>query len=304
MSRWLRGPGAVPIREPAVAGSFYPAAADRLNAVVHELLRAAARLPAMDGPAAAGLPAGLLVPHAGLTYSGVTAAAAWGRLAGLPGPEPLVVILLGTNHGAGWLDGVAAWSSGTWRTPLGPCAVDERLAADVVALGAPFVVDLDAHEMEHSIEVQLPLLQVVAPDVRIVPLSVSCRGPWAVDAGSRLGELIASRRAAGEPVMLAISTDMAHYPAATASQRVTETLLPPILAMDAAELADREAAVRASGTRGLACGMCGIEPAVLGLAALRAMGATRATRLASATSADAGGPADRTVGYLSVRFDA
>jgi AmmeMemoRadiSam system protein B len=80
-------------------------------------------------------------------------------------------------------------------------------------------------------------------------------------------------------------------------------LLPPILAVDAAELGEREAAVRGAGTRGLACGMCGIEPAVLGLSALRAMGAVRAVRLASSTSADAGGPPDRTVGYLAVRFD-
>ena len=98
MSRWAHGPGAVPVREPAVAGSFYPAAADRLDAMVHGLLREAARLPGVDEPAVTGLPAGLLVPHAGLTYSGVTAAAAWGRLAGFAGPEPVVVIVLGTNH--------------------------------------------------------------------------------------------------------------------------------------------------------------------------------------------------------------
>ncbi len=105
-------------------------------------------------------------------------------------------------------------------------------------------------------------------------------------------------------MVLAISTDMAHYPSAAVSERVTEVLLPSILAMDASDLAGREAAVRDAGTPGLACGMCGIEPAVLGLAALSATGATRATRLAAATSADAGGPPDRTVGYLAVRFDA
>ncbi|MEW6224703.1 MAG: AmmeMemoRadiSam system protein B [Chloroflexota bacterium] len=311
MTRWADAPVSGPRREPAVAGSFYPAAEDRLRGLVDDCLRAAARLPAIDEPAPGVVPAGILVPHAGLMYSGVTAAAAWSRLAAVRGASPAgagapppLVVLLGTNHGAAWLDGVAAWPSGAWRTPLGDSAVDEDLAAAVVALGPPYLVDREAHELEHSLEVQLPLLQAVSPGGRIVPLSVSCRGPWAVDAGWRLGELLAGRRASGEPVVLAISTDMAHYPAAAACERVTEALLPSILAVDADDLADREDAVRSSGIRGLACGMCGIEPAVLGLAALRAMGATRAVRLASATSADAGGPADRTVGYLAVRFDA
>jgi AmmeMemoRadiSam system protein B len=88
---------------------------------------------------------------------------------------------------------------------------------------------------------------------------------------------------------------------------VTERLWPAIAAVDPLGLAREEAAVREAGVggiRGVACGMCGIEPAVLGLAALRAMGASRGTLLAASNSADAGGPPDRTVGYLAVRFDA
>jgi AmmeMemoRadiSam system protein B len=97
---------------------------------------------------------------------------------------------------------------------------------------------------------------------------------------------------------------MAHYPPADACARVTEALLPTILGLDAARLASLEENMRVAGIRGLACGMCGIEPAVLGLAALRAMGAMAGTMLAASTSADAGGSPDRTVGYLAVRFDA
>lgn len=68
-------------------------------------------------------------------------------------------------------------------------------------------------------------------------------------------------------------------------------------------LARRESTIREAHLPGLVCGMCGIEPTVLGLAALRQMGAISATRLGTATSADTGGPSDRTVGYLAVRFD-
>ena len=313
-----------PVRPPAVAGSFYPGPAGELRRLVDALFAAAADLPgaqAGEPGASAGdadhpdrpvLPMGLLVPHAGLVYSGVPAAAGWACVGSQslrrdgPGPgDHLAVVLLGTNHRAGWLDGVGAWEDGAWAVPTGEVEVDSALAAEVVALGSPFEVDRAAHRGEHSLEVQLPLLMAVAPGARIVPLAVSAGTGWrAIVAGERLGRLLAGRRAAGDRIVLAISSDMAHYPPAGACARATETLLPAILGLDAARLASLEADLRVAGIRGFACGMCGIEPAVVGLAALRAMGATTGTVLAASTSADAGGPSDHTVGYLAARFDA
>ena len=93
------------------------------------------------------------------------------------------------------------------------------------------------------------------------------------------------------------------YPPADAAIRVTQELLPAIEGLLPEELARAEAAERgANAGPGLVCGMCGIEPAVLGLAALRAMGATSGLALASATSADAGADPHRAVGYLSAVF--
>ncbi len=314
-----------PVRPPAVAGSFYPGAPGELSQLVDALFAAAADLPGSQAgkPGAPAddadrpdLPIGILVPHAGLVYSGVPAAAAWACLrtpsgdTGDPGGtadtgDPLVVVLLGTNHRAGWLDGVGAWEAGAWAVPSDEVQVDAALAAEIVALGTPFLVDRDAHRDEHSLEVQLPLLAASAPSARIVPLAVSAgTGRRAIEAGARLGRLLATRRASGARIVLAISSDMAHYPPAGACVRATEALLPAILGLDPAALAANEAEMRVAGIRGLACGMCGIEPAVLGLAALRAMGATAGTVLAASTSADAGGPPDRTVGYLAARFDA
>ncbi len=297
------------VRAPAVAGTFYPGSPGELRDLVDAAFDAAARLPSARAAAAAhpGLPLGILVPHAGLVYSGVPAAAAWASLLDpLPGPgvpDPVVVIL-GTNHGAGWLDGVGAWETGAWATPGVVSVVDDGLASDIVDLGRPFSVDRDAHRREHSIEVQLPLLATVTPAARFVPLAVSTgTGAAAIEAGLRLGRLLGERLAAGDRVVLAISTDMAHYPPTRACARATEALLPAILDLDPVQLADLERGLRDAGIRGLACGMCGIEPAVLGLAALRAMGATSGTALAASTSADAGGPPDSTVGYLAVRFD-
>ena len=295
------------VRPPFVAGTFYPAAADGLLGLVARQLRDAERR--FTDPGHATAPAGLLVPHAGLQYSGVVAAAAWRTLVAAavrpeePGP-PLTVVLLGTNHGAGWLDGIGVWNRGAWSSPLGEVPSTRTWPRRSPISGPPFTIDLEAHLGEHSIEVQLPFLQVVAPTARIVPLAVSAGvGQVAIDAGDRLGRLLASRRAAGDRIVLAISTDMAHYPPAREAALVTSHLQAAILAGDPEVLAADEQGSRTLGLPGLVCGMCGIEPAVVGLAALKAMGTARGTALASATSADAGGPSARTVGYLAVRFD-
>jgi len=294
-------------RAPAVAGTFYPSSRDQLRSLVVRQLDRERRPDRLSGLVPSPAPLGLLVPHAGLAYSGLVAAAAWQLLEarterGLSS-TPLSVVILGTNHRASWLDGIGAWDRGSWRTPLGETVVDAELAAEIVGLGAPYVVDREAHAAEHSIEVQLPFLQVVTPAARIVPLAVATGvGRPELDAGTRLGALLGRRRRGGSRVVLAISTDMAHYPSDRDAAAVTDELLPRIADIDAAALAAREAETRARGIPGLACGMCGVEPAVVGLAALRAAGAVRAEALAAATSAAAGGSADHTVGYLGVAF--
>ncbi len=291
----MREPGTA-LRLPAVAGAFYPAGETALRALV------AACLAEAGAPPPGGLASGVLVPHAGLVYSGTVAAAGWATML-LDAASAPTIVVLGTNHSARF-DGVAVFEAGLWRTPLGDVSVDADLAARILALDAPFGGGRLAHRDEHSIEVQLPLLQVLRPEARIVPCSVAAgTGRAAVGAGARLGGLLAGLRAAGEDVLLAISTDMAHYPPHDEAVRVTQRLVPAITAVDGVGLAVRERVETQSGARGMACGMCGIQPAVLGLAALRAMGATGGTVVASATSADAGSAPDRTVGYLAVVFN-
>jgi len=283
------------VRLPAVAGSFYPARQESIRGVVDACLANAPE------PSLGERPIGVLVPHAGLVYSGTVAAAGWRSLLRDAGVDPTVVIL-GTNHSAS-LDGVAVFEAGAWRTPLGDVAVDAEVAGRILALGRPYAAGREAHRDEHSIEVQLPIVASLRPHARIVPCSVAAgTGHQAVDAGRRLGSLLAALRAGGREVLLAISTDMAHYPAHDESVRVTERLAPSIVALDPVALAVLERSETRSGVRGMACGMCGIQPSVLGMAALRAMGAAGGTVVGAATSADAGASPDRTVGYLAVAF--
>jgi AmmeMemoRadiSam system protein B len=302
MARWRDGDAGSNVRPPAVSGLFYPGDARSLGAVVDRHLAQAGgpQGEPAAGSGIAGTLVGILVPHAGLQYSGGLAATAWARLAEDP---PDTVVILGTNHGAPWLRGIGAWTTGRWHTPLGEVDVDAETAGLVLGLGLPFIADPDAHLGEHSIEVQLPYLYRVAPTARIVPLATSTgTGHAAIQAGERLGTFLAERRAGGARLVLAISSDTAHYPADADARRVNERLVPALAEVDADALREADDDLMSAGIRGLACSMCGIEPTVVGLAALRAMGATSGRVLASATSADAGGGLDRTVGYLAVAF--
>jgi AmmeMemoRadiSam system protein B len=284
-------------RSPAVAGTFYPAEPARLRAMVEELTTAAMATP-RPADLVPGALLGLLVPHAGLVYSGAVAALGW-TLAGEMGPA--TIVLAGTDHQA-WAAGVGVWTGGPWRTPLGEVPIDEGLATSIVSLGSPFAADDDAHLTEHSLEVQLPFLSTACPQARIVPLAVSPRLRTHARAGVMLGRLLAERRAAGERILLVASSDMAHYPPAAVCEKADAELLEPLLRLDADALNGLEARLQRDNLPGLVCGLCGIDPVRVVLAALVELGAVRGILLGAATSADAGGDPGRTVGYAAAAF--
>jgi MEMO1 family protein len=290
------------VRPPAHAGSFYPASPEALRRLVDAQLAEAAAQTAVMRPAVSR-PIGLVVPHAGLVYSGLVAASAWGLLRDEP---PDAIVIAGTNHYWPGLEGVAVWPSGAWGTPLGEVPVAASLAAEILMLGGPFEALAAAHRREHSIEVQLPFIVRGDPGVPIVPLLASFASPeGALSAGTVLGRLLAELRSGGMDVVLAASSDFAHYPPAAEAEAVTRSLVPPLLAMDGRELARREEAIRRSGRAGLACGMCGIEPVLFAVGAFGAMGLASGRLLAAGTSADVpGADPDRTVGYAAIAFEA
>ncbi len=273
------------VRPPAVAGRFYPADPTELRAVVATLLADARR----DRSGAPTAPfRAVIAPHAGYVYSGPTAARVFAH-ATIPG----LVIILAPNH-TGVSDakgGVSLWETGAFRTPLGEVAVDAGVAQALLDASQGLVgVDHGAHRGEHAVEVELPFLQMLRPDVRIVPLVIA----WdAWEPARRLGEILATLvRTAREPMLLLASSDLNHYEPAAVSEKKDAAALEAVRALDGDELLARCKRERIS--------MCGRGPAAVVLAAARAMGAQQAEVVDYRHSGWVSGDNGRVVGYAGV----
>ncbi len=228
------------------------------------------------------------MPHAGYIYSGRTAAAVFAQVT-IPG----LVIILAPNH-TGISDaegGVALWEAGAFRTPLGDVPIDAELAQALLEISRGVVsVDHEAHRAEHAVEVELPLLQMLRSDVRIVPL-VLAWDSWG--PAQQLGDVLAQLvRAAAEPVLLLASSDLNHYEPAAVSEAKDARALEAVTALDGEELLARCKRERIS--------MCGRGPAATVIAAARALGAERAEVVDYRHSGWVSGDNARVVGYAGV----
>ena len=271
-------------REPAVAGTFYPRAAAAVAAEAKALV---------TGDGAAPTPAIAVVsPHAGWMYSGALAGKLFASVA-----VPERVLVIAPNH-TGHGPRASIWSAddaaSTWQLPGLDVPIDAPFVASLLAEAPALRADRDAHEDEHAIEVLLPLIAVRQPGLRLAAIVL---GGQSFKECEALGAGIARavQRADG-PTLIVASSDMSHYLQDAEARAVDRLALAPLGAADARGLFDT---VRAHGIT-----MCGYIPATVALIAARALGATRATVVGYATSADAGGDRGRVVGYAAVRIDA
>jgi|SRR5271166_704336 len=270
------------VRQPAVAGRFYPANAQRLRAEVETYTTAPASASAESETKIRAL--GCVVPHAGYMYSGHVAGAVYRCI-----ELPRRYVILCPNH-TGMGEPLAVMSEGAWHTPLGDAPIDEGLAEQLKSHLPLLSEDQAAHRYEHALEVQLPFLQVLAPGFQFVPITV---GTSNFEVLSALGVVIGSVTAeTGEPVLVIASSDMNHHESESATRVKDRRAIDQLLALDPRGLYDVVQKENIS--------MCGYGPAVVMLTAARKLGATRAELIRYATSGDVSGDRDMVVGYAGV----
>ena len=188
----------VGVRPPAVAGQFYPDNPARLKLAIQKYLEDAV-------PPKGERPLAIVVPHAGYIYSGQICADAFRQAAGQPVD---VVVILGTNHTTAGFNRISVYPGGGYRTPLATTQVDETIAKALLEADKDCVAKTEVQSQEHSVEVQLPFVQVLFPSARIVPVVV---GEPDVSMCSRFGQVLATALK-GRNALIVASSDLYHYP--------------------------------------------------------------------------------------------
>jgi hypothetical protein len=264
------------IRPPAVAGRFYPGRPESLVRQLDDYLG--------NEPEKIESAVGCIVPHAGYMYSGHVAGAVFGRL-----PKRSTYIMLCPNH-TGRGAPLAIMSSGEWLTPLGRVPIDSAMARQLRRSCHLLMEDAEAHEDEHSLEVQLPFLQRSVGEFSFVPIAIGVGSYTTLES---LGHSIA--QAVGTnvgTVMLVASSDMNHYEPDGLTREKDRKAIDKILALDPPGLYE---VVRREDIS-----MCGYGPAIAMLNAAKDLGARHAELIKYATSADTSGEQDAVVGYAGI----
>jgi len=268
----------MPVRLPHVAGTFYPSDPEELKKYCESRLQPYPR---------AALARAVLLPHAGYFYSGDTASQVLRRVT-----VPSRVFLIGPNHYASGAE-FALCSQDEWATPLGNVAIDREFAVNLLGFSEEIREDDSAHRHEHSLEVEIPFLQIMNPQLKIIPLVVSTVD---LTAARRIAEACGRFLSSlGEKPLLVISSDMNHY------DTDTETRIKDRYALDAILSLDAEALVKAVRSHRIT--MCGFLPVYMLLIMKDVLGISKATLVDYRTSADATGEKERVVGYAGIIFE-
>jgi len=262
------------IRQPAVAGYFYPANKEQLQKELESLLNPREKRAAKA----------IVVPHAGYMYSGAVAGEVYGSL-----DLPDTFIILCPNH-TGMGSDFDLSPAEEWVTPLGTARVDQDLCKELQRLFPPAVFDGKAHAREHSLEVQLPFLQHLKGDIRFVPL---CVRQFHFDALDRFGVALAQLiRNSGRDILLIASSDMTHYESRESAQRKDTLAIQQMEKLNAAGLYDTVHQHNIS--------MCGYLPATATMIAAKNLGAQSGVLQKYATSGDVTGDYSHVVGYAGI----
>lgn len=277
------------VRPPAVAGTFYPQDAGQLAAMVDSFLEAA------DGTD--GEPVALIVPHAGYIYSGWVAAYAFKQL---EGTKYDTIVIIGPSHYAAFEE-ISVYAEGAFQTPLGYVPIDEEVANALIDADEKIVFQPSVHGPEHSIEVQLPFVQRIYEDFKIVPIIIGQPTEENVEIlAEALVQVLGDRKA-----LIIASSDMSHYPEYDDAVRVDNATLAAIETMNPEIVWAKLVANMTNGVVGLSTCLCGEGPVMAVIKAAPRLGANQITILQYANSADSPfveADKSRVVGYGAVMF--
>ncbi len=274
------------IREPVVAGQFYPGQKDELEDMIKYCFEHKFG-PGSKPSESSEKIFGVICPHAGYVYSGPTACHSYRSISDL---KPELVIIVGPNHfGVG--EDAATMIDAQWETPLGLVEVDSESAKEIAEKSKFIEIDSFSHSQDHSLEVQVPMLQSIFPNkFQILPIILRAQDlETAKDVGDAISEIAKKKNA-----IIVASSDFTHYEENSFAHSQDKALIEPILEMDVERFYDvlREKRVTACGYGAMASVMI----------ACKNLGAKKGELLSYATSGDVSGDTSSVVGYGAIKF--
>ena len=256
---------------------FYPAGKEDLAENIRSLF-ADVRLKSIEGR-----PVALISPHAGYQYSGLTAAHGYQLLRK---QKFDAVVIVSPSHRE-YFDGISVYDGSAYKTSFGEMPVEERLRGELLAGDTILEASGRGHGQEHAIEVQLPFVQTMLGNVRIVPIVIGDqRREYCFHLGEKLGSVLS-----GKNVLLIASTDLSHYHSYDAALELDKVIIDDVAEFDYERVMEHLETEQTEA--------CGGGPTVAVMLAAHRLGADRVEILAHCNSGDVTGDRQRVVGYLS-----
>lgn len=276
------------VREPAVAGKFYPESAAKLKLAVEKFLQDAV-------PVKVKKPIAIIVPHAGYIYSGQICADGFKQVAN---HQFDFVVILGTKHMNSDIEKISLYPGDGFRTPLGTALVEKNIVHLLKKTDpTDCMLDKSLHDSEHSIEVMVPFIQVVFPKAKIVPVIVGSQdGQTCIRFGQALAKVLKNKNA-----LIIASSDLSHYPSAENANIIDKETLSAIAGLDPEVFQKTLQSQSNRNLPNLYTSACGEAPILVAMAAAKSLGASYGSVISYANSGNTSiGERSRVVGYGAV----
>ena len=280
------------IRQPAVAGAFYPRDAENLTRLIESCFlddSGVGFVPELNNFEGTDYPINVMVPHAGYQYSGAIASHGYCKIVENGFPE--VFIIISPNH-TGFGSEISVFNEGEWITPLGSVEVDGEFADEIISISDIASADFQAHIREHSIEVQLPFLQYFSSDFKIVPITMGTQN--FITSTDLANAIFEAGNKLDKSYCVIASTDLSHFNNQEKANKVDGFVLEDIEEMNEFKLF--EEVVQYNIT------MCGYGPVMTTISLSKRREMNSCELLAYQTSGDVTGDFTSVVGYASGVF--